>query len=308
MTTAITAAAERGAKVVVCASTGNTSASAAAYATAAGHDLRGAGAGGQDRDGQAEPGDRARRALLQVDGNFDDCLVAGPQARRGLPGRAGQLGEPGPHRGPEDRGLRGRRRLGDAPDIHCCRSATPATSPRTGRATPSTPADGPATRDPRDVGLPGGRCGADRRSATRSTSRTPSPPRSGSATPPPGSRPSAARDDVRRASSRPSPTSRSSPRTAAVRARWRLRRARLGRRRRRPPGARTSRAGARRAARSSSRSRATASRTRSGRCAPRTAARWSPSRVRVDVVSIADALELSEVSRLARPAGPGSHR
>ncbi|HTI35908.1 MAG TPA: pyridoxal-phosphate dependent enzyme [Miltoncostaea sp.] len=36
MTMAVTKAVERGAKVVICASTGNTSASAAAYATHAG--------------------------------------------------------------------------------------------------------------------------------------------------------------------------------------------------------------------------------------------------------------------------------
>ena len=44
-----------------------------------------------------------------VRGNFDDCLRLARGAGRGLPGRAGQLGQPGPARGPEDRGLRDRR-------------------------------------------------------------------------------------------------------------------------------------------------------------------------------------------------------
>ena len=61
MTMAVTDALARGQKAVLCASTGNTSASAAAYAAARGHDLRGAGAAGQDRDGQARPGGHARR-------------------------------------------------------------------------------------------------------------------------------------------------------------------------------------------------------------------------------------------------------
>ena len=46
MTMAISKAVEGGAKVVVCASTGNTSASAAAYAARAGLDVRGRDPGG----------------------------------------------------------------------------------------------------------------------------------------------------------------------------------------------------------------------------------------------------------------------
>ena len=61
MTMAVTKAVEHGAKAVICASTGNTSASAAAYADARGHHGRRARARGQDRDGQAQPGHRAQR-------------------------------------------------------------------------------------------------------------------------------------------------------------------------------------------------------------------------------------------------------
>ena len=110
MTTAISKAAEAGAQAVICASTGNTSASAAAYATAAGLTLRRARAGRQDRDGQAQPGDRPRRDAAAGRRQLRRLPHAGPQARRGLPGRAGQLGQPVPHRGAEDRRLRGRRR------------------------------------------------------------------------------------------------------------------------------------------------------------------------------------------------------
>ena len=61
MTTAITVAAAQGAKAVICASTGNTSASAAAYAARAGLTCAVLVPEGQDRDRQARPGARARR-------------------------------------------------------------------------------------------------------------------------------------------------------------------------------------------------------------------------------------------------------
>ena len=111
MTMAITKAAEEGAKAVICASTGNTSASAAAYAVRAGHDLRRARArtaGSRSASWRQALVHGAR--LLQVDGNFDDCLELARELADELPGRAGQLGEPVPHRGPEDRRVRDRRR------------------------------------------------------------------------------------------------------------------------------------------------------------------------------------------------------
>lgn len=61
MTMAITKAKEDGAKAVICASTGNTSASAAAYAVRGRHGVRGARAPRQDRARQDGPGARARR-------------------------------------------------------------------------------------------------------------------------------------------------------------------------------------------------------------------------------------------------------
>ena len=61
MTCAVSAAVREGAEAVICASTGNTAASAAAYAARAG--LTGAVIvpGGQDRHRQARPGADARR-------------------------------------------------------------------------------------------------------------------------------------------------------------------------------------------------------------------------------------------------------
>src|SRR3954449_12034952 len=77
MVVAVERAAESGARAVVCASTGNTAASAAAYAARAGleavvltpagatagaHGARGRHAGGRDRGAEARAGPRGRRA------------------------------------------------------------------------------------------------------------------------------------------------------------------------------------------------------------------------------------------------------
>ena len=48
--------------------------------------------------------------ILQIDGNFDDCLELARKIADRLPGRARELGEPGPHRGPEDGRVRDLRR------------------------------------------------------------------------------------------------------------------------------------------------------------------------------------------------------
>lgn len=74
MTMAVTKAVERGAKVVVCASTGNTSASAAAYATHAGIDSAVLVPEGKIAMGKLSQAIAHNGHLLQVQGNFDDCL------------------------------------------------------------------------------------------------------------------------------------------------------------------------------------------------------------------------------------------
>ena len=56
MVVAVARALEKGARAIICASTGNTSASAAAYGAGGGHRGRGRPAGGQDRGRQAAPG------------------------------------------------------------------------------------------------------------------------------------------------------------------------------------------------------------------------------------------------------------
>src|SRR3954471_25080046 len=74
MTMAITRAKEEGAKAVICASTGNTSASAAAYAVRAGMVCAVLVPRGKIAMGKLAQALVHGARLLQVDGNFDDCL------------------------------------------------------------------------------------------------------------------------------------------------------------------------------------------------------------------------------------------
>lgn len=74
MTMAVTKAVEHGAKAVICASTGNTSASAAAYATHAGITSAVLVPEGRIAMGKLAQAIAHGAELLQVQGTFDDCL------------------------------------------------------------------------------------------------------------------------------------------------------------------------------------------------------------------------------------------
>ena len=207
MTMAISKACEEGSQAVICASTGNTSASAAAYAARAGLTCAVLVPDRQDRAGQARAGAGARRQAAGGRRQLRRLPDAGPRPRRALPGHAGQLRQPGTaSRGRRPRRSRSATRSAPRPTCTACRSATPATSPRTGRATREYAA---TARPPRMLGfqaagaapIVAGRVGAEarRRSRPRSASAT---RRRGSWPWPPGTSPAA--------SSRRSPTGRSS--------------------------------------------------------------------------------------------------
>ena len=109
MTVAVSRAKGSGAEAVICASTGNTAASCAAYAARAG--LRGAVI---VPEGKIAIGKLAQALMhgarvVALRGNFDDALTDRPRAGPEAPDRARQLGQPAPDRRPEDRRLRGRR-------------------------------------------------------------------------------------------------------------------------------------------------------------------------------------------------------
>jgi threonine synthase len=74
MTMAVSKAVEAGAKAIICASTGNTSASAAAFATHAGITAAVLVPEGKIAMGKLAQAIAHGAELLQVQGNFDDCL------------------------------------------------------------------------------------------------------------------------------------------------------------------------------------------------------------------------------------------
>ena len=83
-------------------------------------DLRRARARGQDRPRQAAQALVHGAQLLQVDGNFDDCLGAGPQARRSTTRwRWSTRVNPFRIEGQKTAAFEVVDALGDAPDVHC---------------------------------------------------------------------------------------------------------------------------------------------------------------------------------------------
>ena len=109
MTCAVSAAVREGAEAVICASTGNTAASAAAYAARAG--LTGAVI---VPEGKIATGKLAQALMhgarvIALRGNFDEALDARARAGQAPPDRARQLGQPVPAGGAEDGGVRARR-------------------------------------------------------------------------------------------------------------------------------------------------------------------------------------------------------
>jgi len=118
MTTAISAAAGRGARAVVCASTGNTSASAAAYATRAGMICAVLVPDGKIAMGKLSQAVAHGARLLQVDGNFDDCLVAARKLADTHPVELVNSVNPDRIEGQKTGAFEIVDALGDAPDIH----------------------------------------------------------------------------------------------------------------------------------------------------------------------------------------------
>jgi threonine synthase len=119
MTTAMSAAAARGAQAVVCASTGNTSASAAAYATRAGMVCAVLVPDGKIAMGKLSQAVAHGATLLQVDGNFDDCLIAARKLAEAYPVELVNSVNPVRIQGQKTAAFEIVDTLGDAPDIQC---------------------------------------------------------------------------------------------------------------------------------------------------------------------------------------------
>ena len=119
MTMAISKAAEDGAKAVICASTGNTSASAAAYAVKAGMICAVLVPQGKIAMGKLAQAIVHGAVLLQVDGNFDDCLLVARKLSDTYPVALVNSVNPVRIEGQKTASFEIVDMLGRAPDIHC---------------------------------------------------------------------------------------------------------------------------------------------------------------------------------------------
>ena len=118
MTMAITAAVAEGAKAVVCASTGNTSASAAAYATQAGLTCAVLVPAGKISMGKLSQAIAHGAELIQIDGNFDGCLDVARKLAENYPVFLVNSVNPARIEGQKTAAFEVVDALGDAPDYH----------------------------------------------------------------------------------------------------------------------------------------------------------------------------------------------
>jgi threonine synthase len=119
MTMAITKAVEEGSKAVICASTGNTSASAAAYAARAGLTCAVLVPQGKIAMGKLAQALVHGAHLLQVEGNFDDCLALASKLAIDYPVSLVNSVNQFRIEGQKTASFEIVDTLGDAPDIHC---------------------------------------------------------------------------------------------------------------------------------------------------------------------------------------------
>jgi threonine synthase len=119
MTMAMSMAAGEGAKAVICASTGNTSASAAAYAARAGMLCAVLVPAGKIAIGKLAQALVHGAKLLQVDGSFDDCLELARKLAIDYPVALVNSVNPYRLQGQKTAAFEIVDALGDAPDIHC---------------------------------------------------------------------------------------------------------------------------------------------------------------------------------------------
>ncbi|WP_134667320.1 MULTISPECIES: threonine synthase [unclassified Amycolatopsis] len=119
MTVAITHALASGLKAVICASTGNTSASAAAYAARAGLTCAVLVPQGKIAMGKLAQAVLHGARILQVDGNFDDCLELARKTAADYPVTLVNSVNPVRIAGQKTAAFEICDVLGEAPDVHC---------------------------------------------------------------------------------------------------------------------------------------------------------------------------------------------
>ncbi|MBL7499728.1 threonine synthase [Frankia sp. CNm7] len=119
MTVAISAAVGEGSRAVICASTGNTSASAAAYAARAGLVCAVLVPSGKIALGKMAQALVHGARLLQLDGSFDDCLRVARELADTYPVTLVNSVNPYRLEGQKTAAFEILEALGVAPDIHC---------------------------------------------------------------------------------------------------------------------------------------------------------------------------------------------
>ena len=118
MTVAMTAAVRDGARTVICASTGNTSASAAAYATRAGIECAVLVPAGRIAVGKMSQALAHGARLIEVNGSFDDCLRLCRKLEESYPVHLVNSVNPYRISGQRTGAFEVVDSLGQAPDIH----------------------------------------------------------------------------------------------------------------------------------------------------------------------------------------------
>jgi threonine synthase len=118
MTMAVSKALEHGAKAIICASTGNTSASAAAYASHAGITAAVLVPEGKIAMGKLSQAIAHGAELLQVQGNFDDCLEIARELAEQYPVHLVNSVNNDRIEGQKTAAFEVVEVLGDAPDFH----------------------------------------------------------------------------------------------------------------------------------------------------------------------------------------------
>ena len=153
MTVAISKAKEAGAKAVICASTGNTSASAAAYAVRAGMVCAVLVPEGKIALGKMSQALAHGARLLQIEGNFDECLRLARELSESYP--VALVNSVNPHRieGQKTAAFEIVDALGEAPDLHVLPVGNAGNITAYWRGYVEYAADGVAGRTPRMWGF-----------------------------------------------------------------------------------------------------------------------------------------------------------
>jgi threonine synthase len=153
MTVAISRAVADGAKAVICASTGNTSASAAAYAVRAGLTCAVLVPSGRIAVGKLSQALAHGAQLLQVDGGFDDCMRVTRDLAENYPVALVNSVNPLRIEGQKTAAFEVVDALDDAPDIHCLPVGNAGNITAYWKGYVEYAGDGPASQRPRMWGF-----------------------------------------------------------------------------------------------------------------------------------------------------------